>query len=293
MSDQLKNGFEASTVQLRLERILPLRVQSVNLKRSLKYAQIVASIREVGIIEPPVVVRHSPASGKFRLLDGHLRVEALKSLGIESVVCLVAADDESYTYNKHVNRLAPIQEHKMILRAIERGVSEERLSRALNLDIAGIRSRRRLLEGISPEVAELLGDKDVPLSSFTELRRMRPGRQLEAAQLMVAMNCYRVAYARSLVVASSADQLVEAGSGKAARGLSEERIALMEQESARLQTEFRSIEKDYGADHLDLVLALGYVSRLLGNARVVGYLAQCHPEMLAEFQKLSEFQKAA
>ena len=33
-------------------------------------------------------------------------------------------------------------------------------------------------------------------------------------------------------------------------------------------------EQTYGADHLDLVLANGYVSKLLRNGRVVGYLAK-------------------
>ena len=63
--------------------------------------------------------------------------------------------------------------------------------------------------------------------------------------------------------------------------------------SAKHQRLFKVIEKDYGADHLDLVLAKGYVSRLLSNARAVGYMAQCHPEILAEFQKLRETQAAA
>ena len=45
---------------------------------------------------------------------------------------VVAADDEAFTYNKRVNRLAPIQEHYMIVRAIERGVSMQKLARALN-----------------------------------------------------------------------------------------------------------------------------------------------------------------
>jgi hypothetical protein len=114
--------------------------------------------------------------------------EVLKDLGIQAVVCLISRDDEAYTYNKRVNRLAIIQAHRMILTAIERGVSEERLARALNLNIASIRSRRRLLEGISPEAADLLRDKHVPMNSFTELRRMSAERQLEAAQLMIAMN---------------------------------------------------------------------------------------------------------
>jgi hypothetical protein len=40
----------------------------------------------------------------------------------------------------------------------------------------------------------------------------------------------------------------------------------MERESMSLQREFRLAEKSYGADHLDLVLANGYVGQLLSNA---------------------------
>lgn len=293
MKQNPKLGFETSTVRLAVGRILPLRIVPDAVKKSVKYAQIMASIKEVGIIEPPVVVRDAGEPDTFHLLDGHLRIEVLKDLGIEAVVCLISTDDEAYTYNKRVNRLAIIQEHRMILKAIERGVPEERLARALNLNIAGIRSRRRLLEGISEEVAELLRDKHVPLATFRELKRMSSERQLEAAQLMVAMNRYTASYAKSLVVATPEEALVGTRKPKTIKGLTAEQIALMEQEATKLQTEFRRIERDYGADNLDLVVAIGYVSRLLGNARVVGYLARCHPEILAEFQKLSELQIAA
>jgi hypothetical protein len=46
------------------------------------------------------------------------------------VECLLAQDDEVFTYNKRVNRLAVVQEHFMIVRANERGVPEEKLARA-------------------------------------------------------------------------------------------------------------------------------------------------------------------
>lgn len=180
----------------------------------------------------------------------------------------------------------------MIMTAIEKGVPEERLARALNVNISSIRSRRRLLEGICPEAADLLRDKHVPIHSFHQLRKLKPMRQIEAAELMVAMNRYTVSYARSLVAASPEDQLVECKTKKV-RGLTPEQVARMETESARLQREFKMIEQDYGADHLDLVLASGYVGRLLSNARIVGFLAHAHPEILAEFQKISELQNAA
>jgi hypothetical protein len=41
-------------------------------------------------------------------------------------------------------------------------------------------------------------------------------------------------------------------------------------------------------DHLDLVLANGYISKLLRNGKVVGYLAKNFSELLFEFQKITE-----
>lgn len=56
------------------------------------------------------------------------------------MVYLVATEDEAFTYNK-VSRIAVIQEHKMILKAIEKGVPEERLAMALNVNVSSIRPR--------------------------------------------------------------------------------------------------------------------------------------------------------
>jgi hypothetical protein len=116
---------------------------------------------------------------------------------------------------------------------------------------------------------------------------MMPLRQIEAAELMVAMNKYTISYAKSLLAATPQSQLVESTKPKRVKGLSEEQIALMERESVNLEREFKIAEKSYGTDHLDLVLTVGYLGKMIGNARVVRYLAQHHGEILAEFQKIS------
>ena len=67
----------------------------------------------------------------------------------------------------------------------------------------------------------------------------------------------------------------------------------MERELANLEREFRISEQSYGTDHLDLVLANGYLGKLLSNARVVRYLAQHQQEILPEFQKLVEVEAVA
>jgi ParB-like chromosome segregation protein Spo0J len=289
----VKMAFEDVELRIAIANIQPLRIVSTEVKNTLKYNQIVTSIREVGVVEPPVVARDRSESGKYFILDGHLRIEALKDMGQTEVVCLVSTDDEAFTYNKRVNRIAMIQEHRMILKAVERGVSEERIAKALNVDVQTIRKKRRLLDGVCAEAAEILKDKHIAIQTFTELKKMVPLRQIEAADLMVAMNKYTISYARSLLAATPQAQLVESTKPKRVKGLTEEQVALMERESVNLEREFRIAEKSYGSDHLDLVLTNGYLARLLGNARVVRYLAQHHQDILTEFQKLAEMRTAA
>jgi ParB-like chromosome segregation protein Spo0J len=289
----VKTGFEQKSARLAIVDIQPLKLVTPALKQSAKYQQIITSIHEIGIIEPPVVARDKSAPGKFLLLDGHLRLEIVKDDGEAEIDCLIATDDEAYTYNKRVNRLAIIQEHRMILKAIERGASEERIARALDIDVKTLRLKKQLLDGICAETIELLKDKHVSVKAFDALRKMAPLRQIEAAELMVVMDRYTVSYAESLLAATPQSQLADPVKPKAPRKLSVEQIALMERESANLDREFKIVEQSYGTDHLDLVLAKGYLAKLLGNARIVRYLAQHHQELLGEFQKITELEGAA
>jgi ParB-like chromosome segregation protein Spo0J len=286
-------AFEKTEQRIAIVNIQPLKLVSEATKTTRKYNQIIASIREVGIVEPPIVARDRSETGKFLLLDGHLRIEVLKDTGETDVVCLISTDDEAFTYNKHVNRIAPIQEHRMILKAAERGVSQERIAKALDVDVQSIRRKRHLLDGICAEVAEILKDKHIAIQTFTELKKMMPLRQIEAAELMIAMNKYTISYAKALLAATPQSQLVESTKPKRVKGLSEEQIALMEQESINLEREFKIAEKSYGTDHLDLVLTIGYLGKLIGSARVVRYLAQHHQEILSEFQKIAGMEAAA
>lgn len=289
----VKMGFEETGIRIPIEHIQPLRVVSNAVKKTPKYAQIAASIREIGVVEPPVVARDRADPEMYLLLDGHLRVEILKDMDETEVACLISTDDEAYTYNKRVNRIAIVQEHKMILKAVDRGVPEERIAKTLNVDLKTIRRKVRLLDGICPEVVEILKDKHVPINTFRIIKRMATLRQIEVAELMVAMNKYALSYAESLLAATPQAQLAESHKPKALRGLTEDQMALMERESANLEREFKIAEQSYGTDHLDLVLASGYLAKLLNNARVVRYLAQHQPEILAEFQRIAEIKKTA
>jgi ParB-like chromosome segregation protein Spo0J len=283
MADPVKLAVERRVIDLALCDILPMRRVLDSIKQTVRYKRIVASITEVGIVEPLVVVRRAKDDGPFMLVDGHLRHAALLDLGSSEAPCLIADDDEAFTYNKRVNRLATVQEHYMIVRAIERGVSEEKLARALNVDIKRIKTKRSLLDGVCPEVAEMLKDKSIDTDVFTLLRKMKSMRQIEAVELMSAMNNFTARYAHALLAATRREDLVQP---KKIHGLSAEQMARMEHEMDGLQREFKAISASYGDTVLNLVVASGYLSSLVGNARVSGYLERHYPEILTEFRAI-------
>ena len=74
-------AFEEASLRIPIADILPLRQITPAILRSVKYAQIAASIEEVGIIEPPVVARDRKDREKFLLLDGHVRIDILARRG--------------------------------------------------------------------------------------------------------------------------------------------------------------------------------------------------------------------
>lgn len=190
-------GFIPDPLTLALDRILPSRKTPEGLQSSRKFKQIVASMEAIGLIEPLSVSKADKATGKHILLDGHMRLLALHQLGYVDAPCLIATDDETYTYNNRINRISFIQEHHMLRRAVERGVAPERLAKALNVDISLIHKKVSLLDGICPEAVEMLKDQHFAASLGSVLRKLKPTRQVECVELMLTTNSMTDAYAEA------------------------------------------------------------------------------------------------
>jgi ParB-like chromosome segregation protein Spo0J len=286
MSKKVRAAFAMEPVNLRLDQILPTRPFQDVVKQTSMYKTIAASVREVGIIEPLVV--HPQKGGKYLLLDGHMRLQVLRDLDKEEAFCIVSSDDESYTYNTKVSRLAPIQANRMIMKALDAGVPEERLARALNLNPNTIRSSKSLLSDICAEAIEILKDKPVTEAALRAMKRVKPMRQIEMAELMVTSGTYTKAYAEALAMTAPPDQQVEQPATKKAAFTRPEDLARMENELKALEKDFAMLDETYGRNVVDLTLARGYLKKLLDNGKVVRFLAQKYPEILAEFQRVVE-----
>ncbi len=276
-------GFIPDALSVPLDKILPSRKTPTGLITSVKFKQIRSSIEHIGLIEPLSVTEANKVTGQHTLLDGHVRLIALAELGYEEAPCLVAKDDEAYTYNSRINRLSTIQEHFMIRRAVDRGVTPARLAKSLELDLEHITKKINLLDGICAEAVRLLRDKHFSANLSLVLRKLKPTRQVECVELMVATNNITVSYAQALLAATPPNMLVNEGGPKKVKGVTADQMAKMEREMANLESQFKLVEQSYGQDVLNLVLARGYLTKLLDNEAVIRFLSQNNPDILREF----------
>ncbi|WP_233888039.1 plasmid partitioning protein RepB C-terminal domain-containing protein [Paraburkholderia flagellata] len=283
----LKYGFDSQPVVVQISALRSTRPLPHNALSTKKFLQILASVATVGLIEPVIVTRDAVDSNIYRILDGRLRVEALRRLSRTDATCLIASDDEAYTYNKHVNKLTPAQDARMIARAIARGVESERIATVLGIDINTVRRRANLLEGICGEAATLLADKNCPATTFSTLKQMKPLRQMEAAELMCGQGNFTSAFATAILAATPHDQLSSAVHAEKSQSELAMQLAKLERELATLQANVAETDEQYGIEHLHLAVSAAYIATLLGNKSVAGYIESHHPEFARELSEIT------
>lgn len=288
----LKTTFETQPVVLHLNTLESSRQLPRTATSGKKFLQILASIATVGLVEPLIVARISSSAEVFRILDGRLRIEALRRLGLEKAQCIIATDDEAYTYNRYISRLTSAQDARMIAKAIGQGVSRERIAQVLGIDVNTVKRRASLLEGISPEAAALLGDKMCPATTFRALKLLKPLRQIAAVELMCGQGNFTSSFARAIVAATPPEQL-EPGSDRRVRSEVAEQLATLERELSMLQTAVAQTDERYGIEHLHLTVSAAYVAKLMGNGCLRQWLDEHHPDYSTQLDTISSDAQSA
>lgn len=279
-------AFELNVLTITLERLLPSRTFPEKLRLSVKYRSLLASIKEVGIIEPLNVFPQK--GGMYLVLDGHARLEALRDAGFSEAPCLIAKEEEAYTYNQKVNRISQIQANRMIIKALNAGLPEERVAKALNLAVHTIKSSRSLLKDICPEAVALLQDKPVSRKTLMLLKKVKPIRQIEMAEIMITAGTYSGTYARALLMTTPKSQLIDPGGTRQVPGIQPEDLARIEHEMKVQEQDFRLLDETYNENVMALTIARGYFRSLMDNGRIVHFLSQHCREYLPEFQRILE-----
>jgi len=280
--NKLPKAFQQFIVPIPVANIITQSTPVRERDKGITYRQIAASIREIGLIEPLVVFPRS--ANEYLLLDGHLRLEILKEDGVKEVRCLLATDDEAYTYNRRVNSIPPIAQHLMLLEALRNGLTEERIATSLNVDIAVIRRKRDMLHGICDEAVELLRDYKLNANVFSVMKKMKSLRQVEVAEHMIANSAFSLTFVRALLYGTKPEFLIDrpkTRDGKASADAASNRFS---QESDTLLRDLKGLEDSFGRDALTLTICQRYVEGLLKNTKVIRYLERRHTESLGALQ---------
>lgn len=283
MPRSVKTAFHPQVVRLDTKLLVPLRELDPVERNHQKYKQIAASIAAVGVIEPLVVF--ALGKGRFRLLDGLKRLDILLRRNVTSVECLLATEEEGYTYNRKVNYLSPVGEHQMILRALKHN-SEETIATALNVDVETIKRKRDLLDGMCADAVHILRDHRVTAKAFSVLKKMKPIRQVECAQLMVASNMYNGLFAQALLAGTRDTMLSNPENERPKKSVTAEQRMRMQNETDNLISDLNGVEKSYGTEVLTLSVACKYLAKVLANERIHRALEQRHPEILDEIESV-------
>lgn len=281
-----KLAFQLELIWLKLVDLVPVRLPSDVEKTVRRYSTILSSIPETNIVEPLAVHPLKGSIGKYLIVDGNLRFHALQKSGAKEALCIIANEDESFTYNARISRLAPIQEQRMIAKAVKNGVPVERIATSLNFSVAQVEDILNLLHGLHPEAVEILETRKIHHVAIGILKKVSAVRQIEMAELMVSASNFSAPYARALLAATPEEMLLEKEKSPKVGNLSEEDAARLREEMQHLEADFRAVEESYGDNFLKLTTAKGYLKSLLDNAKVVRWLTQRHREILEQFETI-------
>ena len=275
-NDPLKDSVG---IDVPVSRLRPLRERKIT-KR--EYDRIVASIKAVGLIEPLVIF---PEGDDYVILDGAQCYRALVDLGVEVVPCILGKQREAFTGNRMVNRVSPIQEHRMIEKSLGE-VDEDAIAAALGISGLGHRLKKTLLKQLHPDVAAAFDAGKINRVCAKEFTHVKPPRQKEILQVMEGNDDHSTTFARTLVIKTPPHQRESRGRKHNPwdKTTQKKNDLLKKLAEAEQKHDFYSqLYKQYTADLLRLAI---YARSLLTNQRLREYMDQHHPEIVGRFETI-------
>ncbi|MBK9118145.1 MAG: ParB N-terminal domain-containing protein [Phycisphaerales bacterium] len=261
-------------------RLRPLRERKVTQR---EFDRIRVSIKAIGLIEPLLVY---PEGEDFVIIDGAQRYRALLEMGVEVVPCILAERREAFTGNRMVNRVSPIQEHRMIEKSLEE-LDEQSIAAALGIGTITHRIKKTLLKQLHPEVATAYDAGTITRTCAMELTHVKPARQHEILTAMYGYKDFSVAFARSLILKTPPGQRDTRRRHKHnpwVKASQRKSDLLKKLTDAEQKHDFYSrLYKQYTVDLLRLAI---YARSLLTNAVVRAHLDQHHAPLVARFEAI-------
>lgn len=133
--------------------IVPNAVQPRTVFNEQDLAELVHSVREIGVLQPIVVRPHPDLVGKYELVMGERRLRATKEVGLDTIPAVIrdTADDDmlrdALLENLHRSQLNPLEEASAYQQLLsDFGITQEELGNRLGRSRPQITNTLRLLK---------------------------------------------------------------------------------------------------------------------------------------------------
>ena len=270
---------DSQAIDVSMLRIRPLRERKIS---SREYGRILASIKAIGLIEPLIVYAEND---DYVILDGVQRYKALLELGVEVAPCIVGKQREAFTGNRMVNRVSPLQEHRMIEKSLEE-LDEQTIAAALGIQGITYRLKKTLLKQLHPDAVAAFDQGKLTRACARELTHVKPARQKEILAAMEGYKDFGVAFAKTQILKTPIP-LREGRSRKSGpwdKTVQRKGELLKKLTDAEQKHDFYSrLYKQYTIDLLRLAI---FARSILTNARVRSHLEQSYPHIVVQFESI-------
>ncbi len=271
---------DSEALDIPIIRLRPLRERTIS-KRD--YDRIVASIKTLGLLEPLVVY---PDGEDYLILDGVQRYRVLLEMAVEVVPCILGKQREAFTCNRMVNRLSPLQEHRMIQTSLDKHLDEKTIAQALGTAGIGHRLKKTLISQLHPDVAAAFDKGQLSRSCTREMTFLKPARQREILTAMEGYKDFSTAFARAMVLKTppaqrEARRRMDNPWDKRAQRKSDLIKKLAEAEEKH---DFYSrLYRQYTVDLLRIAI---YARSLITHVRLRAYMDEHFPHIVTRFEAI-------
>jgi ParB-like chromosome segregation protein Spo0J len=178
--------------EIPVENILP-HPENSNYMPPVLFKKLVRHIKNTGRYEPITVRPHPEESGKFQLINGHNRLNALKELGRDNARCTVwkLSDAEARLYLATLNRLSGKEvpeRRELLLDALAKDFTQEDLTGLLPDPTEHIEALFRQEEEIAKMISNFEKKEDIPAMLSFYLDRAKAETVEKALDLVKKSN---------------------------------------------------------------------------------------------------------
>jgi hypothetical protein len=107
---------------------------------------------------------------------------------------------------------------------------------------------------------------------------MKPLRQIESAEHMIASNKFTMPFIHAILQITKPEMLVGSDPKGKTRTKDGSAQSLLEREHEGLVRDLRGVENSFGIDMLTLAVSLKYLERIMKNTKIKKYLERTCPE---------------